>query len=307
MKLVTEQYGPEYLPDAPRVYQTKVRNAQEAHEAIRPAGSPFDFPEQLRDKLSADEFKLYDLIWKRTVASQMVDARGHRVTVTIDGGGATFQASGRTIDFPGYLRAYVEGSDDPAADLAERDAVLPAMQLEESLGCRGAGIKEPYHAATGPLHRSDAHSFAGRNGNRPAEHVRLDHRHDPGPRICLQARHGVGAHLDGDGRFATARIASAGAGRLSIHRPDGRRSGRDQPGRSEACGISAPLLFRQRQGGAEATPGEQSRGDRRPRGEPHPDRGTAGARADFRPRRAVWPIPRTRNAASQLARWPVPR
>src|SRR4029079_5809578 len=112
-KLVADEYGKEYLPDSARVYSTKVKNAQEAHEAIRPAGHPFDFPEQLRAKLSPDEFKLYDLVWKRTVASQMSDCRGQRITVTVEGGGAEFTAVGTTIEFPGYLRAYVEGSDDP--------------------------------------------------------------------------------------------------------------------------------------------------------------------------------------------------
>ena len=123
-QLVASQYGQEYLPAAPRLYQTKVKNAQEAHEAIRPAGHPFDFPESLRGRLSPDEFKLYDLIWKRTVASQMTDARGHRITITIEADGGVFQASGKTIEFPGYLRAYVEGSDDPEADLADREVVL---------------------------------------------------------------------------------------------------------------------------------------------------------------------------------------
>ena len=79
--LVAEQYGKEYLPDSPRVYSGKVKNAQEAHEAIRPAGHPFDFPEDLRGQLGADEFKLYDLIWKRTVASQMADARIRRASL----------------------------------------------------------------------------------------------------------------------------------------------------------------------------------------------------------------------------------
>src|SRR5208283_5825050 len=97
----------------PRVYQTKVKNAQEAHEAIRPAGHPFAFPETLRGRLSPDQFKLYDLIWKRTVASQMADARGRRVTIDIEAAGATFEATGKTIEFAGYLRAYVEGADDP--------------------------------------------------------------------------------------------------------------------------------------------------------------------------------------------------
>ena len=74
--LIAAQYGPEYLPDQPRVYATKVKNAQEAHEAIRPAGHPFELPEAMRSRLSAEEFRLYDLIWKRTIASQMRDAKG---------------------------------------------------------------------------------------------------------------------------------------------------------------------------------------------------------------------------------------
>ena len=153
-ELVGREYGPEYLPDSPRVYQTKVKNAQEAHEAIRPAGHPFDFPEQLRGELNADEFKVYDLIWKRTVASQMADARGRRLTVTIEGEGAAFQASGKTIEFPGYLRAYVEGSDDPQADLAEREAVLPAVGQGDPLACRELTPKE--HVTQAPARFSEA-------------------------------------------------------------------------------------------------------------------------------------------------------
>ena len=134
--LVASQYGREYLPDQPRLYQTKVKNAQEAHEAIRPAGHPFDFPETLRAQLSFDQFRLYDLIWKRTVASQMADARAHRITVTIEADGGVFQVSGKTIEFAGYLRAYVEGADDPEADLAEREVVLPALAIGEHLEWR---------------------------------------------------------------------------------------------------------------------------------------------------------------------------
>jgi DNA topoisomerase-1 len=134
--LVATQYGRDYLPPSGRTYQTKVKNAQEAHEAIRPAGHPFDFPESLRGELSPDAFRLYDLIWKRTVASQMADARGRRISITIEGDGAVFQVGGKTIDFPGYLRAYVEGSDDPQAELADRDTVLPQMSVGEQLECR---------------------------------------------------------------------------------------------------------------------------------------------------------------------------
>ncbi|HVX13594.1 MAG TPA: type I DNA topoisomerase [Pirellulales bacterium] len=135
-ELVQTQYGGEYLPGQPRTYVTKVKNAQEAHEAIRPAGHPFSMPESLRTQLSSDEFRLYDLIWKRTVASQMADARGRRIMVTIEGGEAVFKVGGKTIDFAGYLRAYVEGSDDPEAELADRETVLPSVEVGEKLNCR---------------------------------------------------------------------------------------------------------------------------------------------------------------------------
>jgi DNA topoisomerase-1 len=153
-RLVASQYGADYLPASPRVYQTKVKNAQEAHEAIRPAGHSFDLPETLRGRLSPDEFKLYDLVWKRTVASQMVDARGHRVTVTVGVDGAVFQASGKTIEFPGYLRAYVEGADDPEADLADREAVLPTVAVGETLQCKG--IEPKSHTTQPPNRYSEA-------------------------------------------------------------------------------------------------------------------------------------------------------
>jgi DNA topoisomerase-1 len=152
--LIASQYGREYLSDEPRVYRTKVKNAQEAHEAIRPAGHPFDFPEALRRELSPEEFKLYDLIWKRTIASQMADARGHRVTITVAAGDAVFQVSGATIEFPGYLRAYVEGSDDPQAELADRDTTLPAVQVGEVLECRQVECKP--HTTQPPNRYSEA-------------------------------------------------------------------------------------------------------------------------------------------------------
>ncbi len=148
------QYGGEYVPDEPRTYQTKVKNAQEAHEAIRPAGHPFALPESLRAELPPDQFRLYDLIWKRTVASQMADARGRRITITVEGGGAVFQVGGKTIDFAGYLRAYVEGSDDPQADLAERDVVLPDVAVGEELNLKNLDPKS--HTTQPPARYSEA-------------------------------------------------------------------------------------------------------------------------------------------------------
>ncbi len=152
--LVRAEYGDDYLPATPRVYASKVKNAQEAHEAIRPAGHPFEFPGALRGRLDSDEYRLFELIWKRTVASQMADARGRRMTVTVEGGGATFQARGKTIDFPGYLRAYVEGSDDPEADLADQEAILPAV--EEGQAVERLDLQVKGHTTQPPARYTEA-------------------------------------------------------------------------------------------------------------------------------------------------------
>ena len=112
------------------------------------AGHPFELPSALRNELNADEFKLFDMIWKRTIASQMADARGRRITITIEGEGCTFQVSGKTIDFPGYLRAYVEGSDSPEAELADQETVLPSVTVGEPLKCLNMTAKE--HATQPP-------------------------------------------------------------------------------------------------------------------------------------------------------------
>jgi DNA topoisomerase-1 len=133
---VKELYGPDYHKGQ-RQYQTKVRNAQEAHEAIRPT----DFrrtPASLERILESDELKLYELVWKRAVASQMADAKLLRTTVEItgetnDGGPCTFTASGKAIEFAGYLRAYVEGSDDPSAELGEQETVLPKLAVGDQV------------------------------------------------------------------------------------------------------------------------------------------------------------------------------
>jgi DNA topoisomerase-1 len=130
-------YGSEYVPAQPRRYERKVKNAQEAHEAIRPAGETFRTPDEAARSLSGDELRLYDLIWKRTVASQMADATGTSAQVRLVGTSAPadgrqaqeaeFSASGKVIRFPGFLRAYVEGEDDPEAELADREVHLPPM------------------------------------------------------------------------------------------------------------------------------------------------------------------------------------
>ncbi len=131
----TAMYGAAYVPASPRQYNKKVKNAQEAHEAIRPAGETFRTPDEATRSLSGDEFRLYDLIWKRTIASQMADATGTSAQVRLTGTttaeagsrAVEFGASGTVIEFPGFQRAYVEGEDDPEAELADREVHLPPM------------------------------------------------------------------------------------------------------------------------------------------------------------------------------------
>ncbi|MEZ5977298.1 MAG: type I DNA topoisomerase [Planctomycetota bacterium] len=146
-------YGKDYLPAEPRRYKTKVQNAQEAHEAIRPAGD-FRTPDDVRKQVGADEARVYELIWKRTMACQMADAKGHRVTLKVKGGRAVMQTSGKTIDFPGFLRAYVEGADDPEAELADKETVLPAVTAGQSVDCEKLVAKD--HTTQPPARYTEA-------------------------------------------------------------------------------------------------------------------------------------------------------
>ncbi|MER6086738.1 type I DNA topoisomerase [Streptomyces bluensis] len=154
---VTQLYGAGYLPDRPRTYAGKVKNAQEAHEAIRPSGDRFRTPAETG--LTGDQFKLYELIWKRTVASQMKDATGNSVTVKIGGAAADgrdveFSASGKTITFHGFLKAYVEGADDPNAELDDRERRLP--QVAEGDALSAEEITVDGHATKPPARYTEA-------------------------------------------------------------------------------------------------------------------------------------------------------
>jgi DNA topoisomerase-1 len=179
---INELYGAKFLPQAPRVYRKKVKNAQEAHEAIRPAGDRWRTPEQLSGDLRGADLRLYDLIWKRTVASQMADATGKSLSARIEAPlpaatlsgtavatalaeiGATgslagtvtthWSASGRTITFPGYLRVYVEGSDDPDADLDDRERPLPPLAAGEALPA--PGVESQGHSTQPPARYTEA-------------------------------------------------------------------------------------------------------------------------------------------------------
>ena len=167
---IERMYGKDYLPDQPRRYEKKVKNAQEAHEAIRPAGDDMRTPEELASELNGDEASLYELVWKRTIASQMTDARGTSAQVRIVGRArpagagpgeeATFSASGRIIAFPGFMRAYVEGADDPDAELEDREVRLPPLATGDALAVAGvdgrAGLEPRTHATQAPARYTEA-------------------------------------------------------------------------------------------------------------------------------------------------------
>ncbi|MEU4418866.1 DNA topoisomerase, partial [Nocardia salmonicida] len=153
---VRELYGAEYLPDSPRVYASKVKNAQEAHEAIRPAGESFRTPAQTG--LTGEQFRLYELIWMRTVASQMKDAVGNTVSIRLGGRAESgedvvFGASGRTITFHGFLKAYVEGTDEGAA---KDDAETRLPNLGQGDPVSAASVQASGHETKPPSRFTEA-------------------------------------------------------------------------------------------------------------------------------------------------------
>ncbi|KRE95491.1 DNA topoisomerase I [Nocardioides sp. Soil774] len=154
---VRELYGAEYLPDSPRTYASKVKNAQEAHEAIRPAGESFRTPAQTG--LSGEQFRLYELIWMRTVASQMKDAVGNSVTIRIGGAAAdgrdvVFSSSGRTITFHGFLKAYVEDIDDASKRKDDAETRLP--NLSQGAAVSAATLSPEGHETKPPSRYTEA-------------------------------------------------------------------------------------------------------------------------------------------------------
>ena len=156
----TELYGAEYVHDTPRQYTRKVKNAQEAHEAIRPAGDVFQTPGQLHSRLDTDEFRLYELIWQRTVASQMADARGTTLTLRITGTAGTgeectFSASGRTITFAGFLKAYVESVDEEAGGQSD-DAESRLPVLVEGQAVTATKLDPDGHTTNPPARYTEA-------------------------------------------------------------------------------------------------------------------------------------------------------
>ena len=156
---IEERFGRDYLTDGPRIYAKKAKNAQEAHEAIRPAGESFRAPDQLRGELSGDDLRLYEVIWQRTLASQMPDARGSTVTArlaapTSAGESTEWTASGRTITFPGWLAVYGYGGDDDADEAGDQSAKLP--ELVEGAELPVPAIEAAGHSTQAPPRYTEA-------------------------------------------------------------------------------------------------------------------------------------------------------
>ena len=143
-KIIKERYGNEYLPSEAKQYSTKVKNAQEAHEGIRPAHRDFVPIEEVQNLLGNEAAKLYGLIWKRTVASQMKPAKLKQTSVIIQIQNAKFKATGQVVLFPGYMKVYVEGRDNPDGGLANKERILPDLKINEKLLCSSLN-SEPHN------------------------------------------------------------------------------------------------------------------------------------------------------------------
>ena len=189
---VRELYGTEYLPDTPRRYESKVKNAQEAHEAIRPSGDAFRTPAADRPARRRVPALRADLDAHRRIADarrgRPLGERPGRRPDTDTGTAVEFGASGKVITFHGFLKAYVEGADDPDAELDDRERRLPDVAEGDRARRGPARRRRPLDEAAGALHRGELDQGARGPRDRPAVDVRVDHRHDPRPRLRVQAR-----------------------------------------------------------------------------------------------------------------------
>jgi len=180
--LIAERYGADQLPAAPRQFKTKSKNAQEAHEAIRPTLAAHT-PEALKGHLSADQFKLYDLVWKRAVASQMNHATINTVAIDLTAGaGDRFRATGSTVVDPGFMAVYREDVDDRKEGGDDDEAkLLPPVAEGEALELKG--LRPEQHFTEPPPRFSEPGQGAGGTRHRPAVDLRLDHQDPAGPRV----------------------------------------------------------------------------------------------------------------------------
>ena len=232
-----------------------------------------------RELSGTDERRLYDLIWKRTVASQMADARIRRVTLRLAatstaGEAAVFQATGRTIEFPGYLRAYVEGADDPDAELEDREAILPPLEEGDDGRVPRAAAVRSHHPAAGALHRGEPGEGARGARHRTPVHVRVGDRDHPPPRLRVQEGQRARPHVDRVRQGAAAGALLLPPHRLRVHRDHGGGARRDRSRRGRSREVAPLLLLRQRPGRPARPRGRGARrADRQGRGQRGAHRG----------------------------------
>ena len=283
-----ELYGDAYVPAEPRIYTRKVKNAQEAHEAIRPVGDTFRTPGQVAGHLSSEEFRLYELIWQRTLASQMADAVGTTVSVRLAGTSVTderaeFATSGRTITFPGFLRAYVEDVDE-SAEKDDAEKRLPQLERGQAIDRARVRGRRSHDLAAGALHRAVAGQGAGGARHRPPVDLRVDHADDSGSRLRLEEGRRARPVLDGVRGDRTAGVVLRPAGRLRLHRQRSRTTWTRSPTATTSRvdwlrrfyfgadgAVSDPRRI-SAQGGLKRLIADAAGGDRRARRQLDPDR-----------------------------------
>ena len=269
---IRELFGNDYY-SGPRRYQTKVKNAQEAHEAIRPTNFT-SAASTLGGVLSGDDLRLYELIWKRTMASQMVDARVLRTNVEISAPAgnnqtAIFTASGKAIEFAGFRRAYVEGSDDPTAELEEQETVLPTLTVGERIARDGTRVRlvvarrqEPRDQPAGALHGSVADQGARAHRRRSALDVRGNDRHHRATRLRVPSGQGAGAELHGVRGHAPAARPFRRPDRHRVHGRDGRGSRPDLARRARVARLHQAVLSRRQASSRPGRSGQAGAGER---------------------------------------------
>ena len=238
---VTSQYGQQYLSPSPKQYASKVKNAQEAHEAIRPT-TPYRTPPQVSGELNSQDLALYRMIWQRTLASQMADATGVTVSVrlganVVDGPPVSWPTvnsprRARRSRSPATGRCTRRG--DEARDIdadgdTEQEALLPALAEGDVVPIDSHHAGGSRHHAAGEVHRGIARQATGGVGHRPPVDVGVDHPDDPGPRLRVEEGPGTRPHLDRIRRHPLARGALRRARRLRLHRVDRRGPRRDRP------------------------------------------------------------------------------
>ena len=257
---IREMFGDDYHT-GPRRYQTQVRNAQEAHEAIRPTDFTLT-PQQLARVLDEDDLRLYELIWKRTMASQMPDARVLKTTVEFtatgpDGEACVLTASGKAIEFPGFRRAYVEGSDDPESELEAQETILPAFREGDLVTAQGAGapgraqllgVEPRRHETTPPARFTEASldQEAGGGRDRAALDLRADDRDDPAAGLRVPPGEGARPELHGVRRHAPPSRPLRRLRGRELHRGNGEGPRRDLERRAGARRLHPRVLPRGR-------------------------------------------------------------